>query len=115
MVAVPAFVASNARRGLDLLEFAGDGLRDRTVTEARSMARGNVSADKVKRMAAWFARHRPDLDSPRATAYLRGESERPTPGQVAWLLWGGSLGQDKMRAHAWAERKRDQLIEQGEL
>lgn len=115
MVAVPSYVADAAKRGLDLLEFAGDGLRDRTVREARAMARGNVTPDKVRRMAAWFARHKSDLDSPRADAYLRGETERPTPGQVAWLLWGGPIGRDRMRAMEWAERKRDQLIEEGEL
>jgi hypothetical protein len=73
------------------------------------MAGGNVSEDKVTRMAAWFARHRPDLDSPKAGEYLRGDSERPTPGQVAWLLWGGSLGRDRMAAMNWAERTRDRL------
>jgi hypothetical protein len=73
------------------------------------MAGGNVSEDKVVRMAAWFARHRPDLDSPKAGEYLRGETDRPTPGQVAWLLWGGSLGQDRMAAMEWAERTRDRL------
>ena len=62
------------------------------------MAGGNVSEDKVTRMAAWFARHRGDLDSPKAGEYLRGETDRPTPGQIAWLLWGGSLGQDRMAA-----------------
>ena len=73
------------------------------------MAGGNVSEDKVTRMAAWFARHRGDLDSPKAGEYLRGETDRPTPGQVAWLLWGGSLGQDRMAAMEWAERTRDRL------
>lgn len=115
MVAVPKFVSANARRGLDLLEFRGDGLRPATVREARQMAGGNVTADKVRRMAAWFARHEGDLDSPDANAYVAGERERPTAGQVAWLLWGGALGSDKLDAMRWAERKRDQLIEEGEL
>lgn len=79
------------------------------------MAGGSVTAEKVRRMAAWFARHRVDLDSPKAREYVRGESERPTPGQVAWLLWGGALGADKEDAWRWAERKRDQLIREGEL
>ena len=73
------------------------------------MAGGNVSENKVTRMAAWFARHKVDLQSPKANAYLRGESERPTPGQVAWLLWGGSLGDDRMDAMNWAARTRDRL------
>lgn len=73
------------------------------------MAGGNVSEDKVTRMAAWFARHRQNLDSERSRAFLNGESDRPTPAQVAWLLWGGSLGQDRMSAMEWAERTRDRL------
>lgn len=115
MVAVPDYVSRNAKRGLDLLEFAGNGLRPKTVREARSMAGGSVTAEKVRRMAAWFARHRVDLDSPKARAYVNGDSERPTPGQVAWLLWGGGLGADKEDAWDWAQRKRDQLIGDGEL
>lgn len=116
MVAVPSYVRSNARRGLDLLEYAGSGLRPRTIREARSMARGEVSADKVRRMAAWLARHDGDLKSPKADAYLDGDSERPTPGQVAWLLWGGDIGRgDRDRARVWAERTRDRLIREGEL
>ena len=112
MVAVPSYISANASRGLDLIEFAGDGLRPATVREARAMAGGNGSEDKVMRMAAWFARHRVDLDSPKANEYLRGETDRPTPGQVAWLLWGGSLGQDRMNAMTWAERTRDRLEKQ---
>ena len=109
VVAVPAYISANASRGLDLLEFAGDGLRPQTIREARALARGNASNDKVKRMAAWFARHAVDLNSERARSFLSGETERPSPGQVAWLLWGGSLGADRMDAMAWAERTRDRL------
>lgn len=80
------------------------------------MARGEMTADKVRRMAAWLARHDSDLKSPRADAYLNDDSERPTPGQVAWLLWGGDIGRaNRDRAKEWAERTRDRLIEEGEL
>ena len=103
---VPSYIQANARRGLDLLEYAGGGLTDKTKREARSMARGEVSDDKAKRMAAWFARHISDLDSPSANEYLRGETERPTAGQVAWLLWGGDLTKsNRLRAMKWAERQ----------
>ena len=113
---MPSFVSANAKRGLDLLEFAGDGLRPATVREARQMASGDISADKVRRMAAWLARHATDLNSPRADDYLSGKRERPTPGQVAWLLWGGDIGKgNRDRAQAWAERKVQQLIREGEL
>ena len=113
---VPAYVRANARRGLDLLEYAGDGLRPRTIREARAMARGEMTADKVRRMAAWLARHEGDLRSARANAYLDGDAERPTAGQVAWLLWGGDLGRtNRGRAKDWADRTRDRLIREGEL
>lgn len=115
MVAVPEYVSDAARQGLKQLKFAGDGLRPKTVAEARQLAAGNASPNKVRRMAAWFARHAVDLESPRATAYLRGESDRPTAGQVAWLLWGGSLGESRMDAMKWAEKTRDRLIAEGEL
>ena len=106
VASVPEYIKTNARRGLDLLQFGGDGLTDKTKREARSMARGEISDDKAKRMAAWFARHKSDLDSPKADEYLRGDTDRPTRGQVAWLLWGGDLGKsNRMRAMKWAERQ----------
>ena len=55
------------------------------------MANGKISDNKVVRMAAWFARHEGDLDSEKANDYLNGDSDRPTAGQVAWLLWGGDI------------------------
>ena len=116
MPAVPDYVAANARRGLDLLEFAGAGLRPKTVREARQMASGTISNDKVMRMAAWLARHESDLNSDRARAYLAGDTERPTPGQVAWLLWGGDIGaSNRGRAKAWADKVTQRLRDEGKL
>ena len=115
MPKVPDYISSAASRGLELLEYAGDGLRPKTVAEARQLAQGTASPDKVRRMAAWFSRHQVDLRSPDATAYLRGDRERPTAGQVAWLLWGGALGDNRLEAMRWAEKERDRLIEEGEL
>ncbi|CAB4145808.1 Phage-like element PBSX protein, XkdF [uncultured Caudovirales phage] len=116
MVAVPSFMSANAKRGLKLLEYAGDGLQPKTIREARAMASGDITAEKVRRVAAWLARHIVDLDSPKADDYLENRSDRPTPGQVAWLLWGGDIGKaQRGRAEAWANRKRDQLIAEGEL
>lgn len=80
------------------------------------MARGEMTADKVRRMAAWLARHEGDLSSPRANSYLDGSSNRPTAGQVAWLLWGGDIGRsNRDRAETWARRQVDRLIREGEL
>ena len=106
---VPQFIRENAQRGLDNLEFAGDGLVDRTKREARLMRDGQISENKVIRMNAWFKRHVSDLDSPRANEYLRGEGQI-SAGQVAWLLWGGDLGREnRMRAQKWAERQVNRI------
>jgi hypothetical protein len=106
---VPEFIRKNAQRGLDNLEFAGDGLVDRTKREARLMRDGQISENKAIRMNAWFKRHVSDLDSPRANEYLRGEG-RMTAGQVAWLLWGGDLDRsNRMRAQEWAERQVNRI------
>jgi len=107
MPEAPAYVRRNAQRGLRLLDFAGDGLQASTVRAARRMAAGEVSDQKARLMGPWFARHEGDLDSPRARAYLAGDSERPTAGQVAWLLWGGDIRGDVMRAARWARRQTE--------
>ena len=109
---VPSYIQKNAQRGLDLLEFAGSGLTDKTKREAREMANGNISDNKVVRMAAWFARHEGDLDSDKANDYLNGDSDRPTAGQVAWLLWGGDISKsNKMRAANWATKEAEKVKE----
>ena len=109
---VPSYIQKNAQRGLDLLEFAGSGLTDKTKREARDMANGKISDNKVVRMAAWFARHEGDLDSDKANDYLNGDSDRPTAGQVAWLLWGGDISKsNKMRAANWATKEAEKVKE----
>lgn len=116
MVAVPSYISSNARQGIKLLEYAGDGLKAQTISEARDLASGSATPNKVMRMAAWLARHESDLKSPDARAYLNGASDKPTAGQVAWLLWGGDISNvNQDRAKAWAEKERDRLIEAGKL
>jgi len=110
---VPTYIQKNAQRGLDLLEFAGDGLTDKTKREARAMANGTISDSKVVRMAAWFSRHEGDLDSEDANAYLSGDRENPTKGQVAWLLWGGDISKsNKMRAYNWANKEAEKVKEE---
>jgi HK97 family phage portal protein len=110
---VPSYIQKNAQRGLDLLEFAGDGLTDKTKREARDMANGKITDNKVVRMAAWFARHEGDLDSEAADDYLSGDSDRPTAGQVAWLLWGGDISKsNKMRAANWATKEAEKVKEE---
>jgi ATP-dependent Clp endopeptidase proteolytic subunit ClpP len=98
----PGWMRDNFSRGLDWFEkgFAGEGLADSTIKEARAIAGGGlVSPDKAQRMAAWFARHMGDLDG------VPDDQDPPTPGMVAHALWGGWPKIDSERAMRWAAQK----------
>jgi HK97 family phage prohead protease len=100
----PAYMRAAARRGLELYEegFGGTGLTQKTVREARLMAEGQVSDDKWIRIAAWIARHMPDLDAPKNSN--RNDPEYPGAGLVAHLLWGsGPSKRAAERAMSYAE------------
>jgi HK97 family phage prohead protease len=100
----PEFMREAARQGLRYYQegLAGDGLTDRTVREARSMAAGQVSEDKWIRIAAWISRHLGDLDSPAADPE---SDDYPSAGVVAHLLWGSGPSKEAAnRALAYATR-----------
>jgi uncharacterized protein len=100
----PSFMRAAARRGLEFYADgkAGDGLTDKTVREARLMADGQVSDDKWIRIAAWIARHMPDLDAPAASP---SNESYPSAGVVAHFLWGsGATKEQARRTMAYAER-----------
>ena len=102
-LAPPAYMRAAARRGLKYYEEGkgGDGLVDKTIREARAMARGSVTAEKWVRIRAWIARHLSDLDSPSAKPNADGY---PSAGVVAHLLWGsGPSKASARRALAYAE------------
>lgn len=103
-VEVPTYVREAAARGLawNREGKAGDGVTDQTLAEAREMAAGRVSVDKLRRMAPWFSRHRGDLTAP---ANKPDNRDFPGAGAVAWALWGGPTSGDVMRAADWAETK----------
>lgn len=105
---VPDFLKRNAQRGLDYNREGkgGDGLTEKTLDEAREFAQGFTTESKVRRMPAWFARHKPDLDAP---ANKPGNDDFPGAGAVAWLIWGGSVSGDTMDAADWAQRQVDRL------
>lgn len=90
----PQGVRDACRRGLELApEYGGPGLTEGAKQRARSMAAGNaVSGDQAAKMSAWFARH---------DANYSRESSPPSPGYVAFLLWGGDAGR------SWARRVSD--------
>jgi HK97 family phage prohead protease len=105
---VPQFIKDNAQRGLDYLAegYGGDGLTDATKREAREMAAGRISDNKVRKMAPWFARHKVDGQAPKNSN--PDNPEYPGNGLVAWLLWGGNSNFDDA-AQDWAQRQIDKL------
>lgn len=105
---VPQFIRDNAQRGLDYLAegYGGDGLTDATKREAREMAAGRISDNKVRKMAPWFARHKADGQAPKNKD--SSDPEYPGAGLVAWLLWGGNANFDDA-AQDWAQRQIDKL------
>jgi HK97 family phage prohead protease len=107
-LSVPAFIRANAKRGLAYLAegYGGDGLTEGTKQAAREMAAGNISENKIRKMAPWFARHKVDGQAPKNSN--PSDPEYPGAGLVAWLLWGGDADFSD-RAQNWAQRKIDAL------
>lgn len=60
------------------------------------VSRENLSESTVKRMYSFFSRHQVDK---KATGFNAGEEGYPSPGRVAWDLWGGDAG------FSWAKKK----------
>ena len=107
-LSLPAYISGAAERGLAYYAdgLAGDGVVERTIREARLMASGEVSEDKVIRTSAWIARHLVDLEAPANNdptldAY-------PGPGAVAFFLWGVDP-LDPEPARAWFDRKAEAI------
>jgi hypothetical protein len=89
----PASVARQAARGLELREKHGRGGTEVGVGRARALeARKPVDAATMRKMRAYFARHKVDK---RGRNW--GDAEKPSAGYIAWLLWGGEEGK------AWVE------------
>ena len=109
----PKFMQTNAQRGLDNLNKAGDGLTDKTKREARSMANGeDVSIDKIVRMGAWHKRHLSDLDREKSNP---NDPDTYRASDVAFLLWGSNPWTNPTQAGDWADRKIAQLVSEGAL
>jgi uncharacterized protein len=105
---IPVYIRTAARKGLDYYGqgLAGEGLVDRTVREARDMARGQISEDKVVRSNAWAQRHAVDLDAPKNSDSTNDEF--PGAGAVAHYLWGINP-LNPQPARDWFERKANQI------
>ena len=60
------------------------------LTRANQIVNGdNLSEETVKRMFSYFSRHEVDKQ---AEGFSPGEDGYPSPGRVAWGLWGGDAG-----------------------
>ena len=63
------------------------------IARARDLVRGKVSYSTVKRMKAYFSRHRGDKKTgPDSQGRRWGSDSNPTTGFIAHLLWGGDAG-----------------------
>jgi hypothetical protein len=95
-------MASAARRALKWKEEGKRG--GTTVGLARAnqlVKKESLSQSTVLRMHSFFSRHEVDK---KATGFNSGEEGFPSPGRVAWDLWGGDSGA------SWSKQKRDQIM-----
>ena len=86
---VPKGVVEELEKGLRWNEegHGGGGLRPETVAWARRMANGaDISPAKAVKMRAWLARHEVDKEG---KGFYPDQEGFPSPGRVAWALWGG--------------------------
>lgn len=84
----PEQVRKNAARALELRKKHNRGMTQVGVARARDLSNGkNISADTIKRMHSYFARHEVDK---------KGKDwdnqSSPSAGRIAWLGWGGDAG-----------------------
>ena len=95
-------MASAARRAL---KWKKEGKRGGTrvgLARANQLAnKESLSASTVLRMYSFFSRHEVDK---KAKGFSSGEEGFPSPGRVAWDLWGGDAGA------SWSKQKRDSIM-----
>lgn len=97
----PKSVAECAEKGLELREKHRRGGTE--VGHARAVQLKNrepVSDRDIKSMYSYFARHAVDK-----RGKYWGMKDKPSPGYIAWLLWGGDPGKQ------WIDDLRDKLRE----
>ena len=94
-------MAANAKLGLRLRDQFGRGGTEVGVRRANQLAeRRPLEPADIKSMYSYFARHEVDKNT---TRHKWGSTEDPSPGFIAWLLWGGDDGK------SWVDRQRKQL------
>lgn len=86
----PAAVRAAAARGLRWRRQTGRGGTAVGIARARDLSHGRpITWETVLRMYSYFRRHQIDLIAEGASP---GERGFPSPGRVAWELWGGDAG-----------------------
>lgn len=86
----PAAVRAAAARGLRWRRETGRGGYEVGIARARDLSNGRpITWETVLRMYSFFSRHQIDLIAEGASP---GEAGFPSPGRVAWELWGGDPG-----------------------
>ena len=76
------------------------------VARARDIVNGKrLSADTVRRMASFFARHEVDKQG----KGFKPGPQFPSPGRIAWALWGGDAGA------AWSKQIAERLAKRGNV
>ena len=94
-----------AQRALDWKAEGFDGGTRVGLARANQIVNGEqLSEDTILRMYSFFSRHEVDK---KAEGFNSGEEGFPSPGRVAWDLWGGDAG------FRWATSKRDAMQPDG--
>jgi lambda family phage portal protein len=84
-------MVEEALKGLKWREEYNRGGTAVGVARARDISNGkNLSDDTVKRMHSYFSRHEVDK---KGQGFQPDEDGFPSPGRIAWALWGGDAGQ----------------------
>jgi len=92
--APPQAVQRAAEKGLELRRKFSRGGTEIGVARARDLSNGKrIPPETITRMLSYFARHEVDKE-----AENFGNDENPSPGYIAWLLWGGDPG------YAWVKK-----------
>lgn len=93
-------MAAEAKRGLEWRkEFKRGGTAVGAGRASQLIRKEKLSPSVVKRMHSFFSRHEVDK---KGQGFSKGEGY-PSPGRIAWALWGGDAGQ------AWARKKVRQM------
>jgi len=94
-----------AQRALDWKAEGFDGGTRVGLARANQIVNGEkLSEDTILRMYSFFSRHEVDKQ---AEGFNAGEEGFPSPGRVAWDLWGGDAG------FRWSTAKRDAMQPDG--